>query len=312
VFDGFFKRLFLLIEVSISNRDINRNITTSKASTSNLLTLLSNSKLRRPLSSLASRSRIAPQNPSSQSAFAKLGDRTQLFKKVCCTFRAWINMMNTFRSQGRWTVLIIGTVTKVMRMPLSIQRQVVAISGILRGKEKKQKINCKKTNRYYPGVYIGGNSTTSCSGDGMRTPLSSCSKIRCIKDSVSSCGTVIFVPSRLVCDSLRARRDDEEEISTGDEISGRSGIPPLLDVLGKSEGRPLRANLLEMDTEGRDRPLDRKVEVGFEKGEVTVLSACDLRLSRLRLKKNNNRGRRSEMRTSPPITLPMIASVGFL
>ena len=65
------------------------------------------------------------------------------------------------------------------------------------------------------------------------------------------------------------------------------------------------------------------VEFGFEGGEVkgfttsgegTVddisLSACDLRLLRLRLKKK--RARRSEMKTSPPITPPMIASVGVL
>ena len=39
------------------------------------------------------------------------------------------------------------------------------------------------------------------------------------------------------------------------------------------------------------------------------LSACTLRLLRLRIK---NKPRRSEMRTSPPITPPMIAPVGFL
>ena len=65
------------------------------------------------------------------------------------------------------------------------------------------------------------------------------------------------------------------------------------------------------------------VEFGFEEGEVkgftksgegTVddisFSACNLRLLRLRLKKK--RARRSEMRTNPPITPPMIASVGVL
>ena len=61
------------------------------------------------------------------------------------------------------------------------------------------------------------------------------------------------------------------------------------------------------------------MDVGFEDGTVKglatlvydiSLSACDLRLLRLRLKKN--RARRSEMRTNPPITPPMIAPVGFL
>ena len=64
-------------------------------------------------------------------------------------------------------------------------------------------------------------------------------------------------------------------------------------------------------------------EFGFEGGEVKgfttlgegtmddiSLSARGLRLLSIRLKKK--RARRSEMRTSPPITPPMIASVGFL
>ena len=38
-------------------------------------------------------------------------------------------------------------------------------------------------------------------------------------------------------------------------------------------------------------------------------SACDLQLLRLRLKKNS--ARNSETRTTPPITPPMIAFVGF-
>lgn len=41
------------------------------------------------------------------------------------------------------------------------------------------------------------------------------------------------------------------------------------------------------------------------------LGACDLRLLRIRLKKNRAT-RRSEMRTIPPIMPPMIAPVGFL
>jgi hypothetical protein len=67
------------------------------------------------------------------------------------------------------------------------------------------------------------------------------------------------------------------------------------------------------------------VEVGFEgrtvKGIAPIsdeekvatgilLRACDLRLLRLRLKKN--RARRSKMSTSPPITPPMIALVVLL
>ena len=65
------------------------------------------------------------------------------------------------------------------------------------------------------------------------------------------------------------------------------------------------------------------VEFGFEEGEVKgfttlgegvvddiSLSAFGLRLLRLRLKKK--RARRSEMRTSPPITPPVIASEGLV
>ena len=83
--------------------------------------------------------------------------------------------------------------------------------------------------------------------------------------------------------------------------------------------------MLRMD---RDWPFEVKfwgrkavVKFGFEGGEVKGFttsgektmddispSAGDPRLIRLRLKK---RARRSEMRTSPPITPPMIASVGF-
>jgi hypothetical protein len=42
---------------------------------------------------------------------------------------------------------------------------------------------------------------------------------------------------------------------------------------------------------------------------VVSLSASDFRL--LRLQRKNNRAMRSDMRTSPPITPPMIATVGF-
>jgi hypothetical protein len=85
-----------------------------------------------------------------------------------------------------------------------------------------------------------------------------------------------------------------------------------------------------MKWEGIDWPFEvyfwgRKVmvEFGFEEGEVkgfttsgegTVcdisLSACGIQFLRLRLKKK--RARRRKMRTSPPITPPMIASVGVL
>jgi hypothetical protein len=99
-------------------------------------------------------------------------------------------------------------------------------------------------------VYNGGNSTTSSSAGGMRTPLSSCHKNlalasrgdgdRCIIGSVAVCGAVFFVPSRLVCDPVGGRRDDEGETTAGDENCARTGvkggIPPLLDVLAGSEG----------------------------------------------------------------------------
>ena len=54
------------------------------------------------------------------------------------------------------------------------------------------------------------------------------------------------------------------------------------------------------------------MEFGLEEGPGTVkgFSACDFRLLRLQMKKN--RARRSEIRTSPPITPPMIAAVGLL
>jgi hypothetical protein len=63
----------------------------------------------------------------------------------------------------------------------------------------------------------------------------------------------VFIPSRLVCDPVRGRGDDEEEMIAGasdeDCRGGRSGvnleggIPPLLDVLEGSEGW---VNLLEI------------------------------------------------------------------
>ena len=105
-------------------------------------------------------------------------------------------------------------------------------------------------NQYYPGVYKGGNSKTS-SSDGMRTPLSSCSKNlalaslgdgdsdRCVEGSVAVCGIPVLVSSKLVCDPLRGR-DDEGEMNAVDEKCGRSGakgwILPIADVLGGSEG----------------------------------------------------------------------------
>ena len=84
----------------------------------------------------------------------------------------------------------------------------------------------------------------------MRTPLSSCRKYlvlargdgdRCLEGSVATRGTSVSipgVPSRLVCDPVRGRRDDEGEMNAGDEICGRSGIKggPLLDVFAASEG----------------------------------------------------------------------------
>ena len=114
----------------------------------------------------------------------------------------------------------------------------------------------KPSNQYYPGVYNGGNSITSSSSGGMRTPLSSCRKNlalapcgdgdRCIEGSVVVCGTLLLIlrvvlPSRLFCNPVvRGRRDDEGEMNAGDENGGRSGIkggiPPLLDVLVGSEG----------------------------------------------------------------------------
>ena len=77
----------------------------------------------------------------------------------------------------------------------------------------------------------------------MRTPLSSCSKNlvsapcwngdRCIKGCVVACGTLVIVPSRLVCNP------DKGEMNAEDESCGRGelglevkcNIPPLLDVL---------------------------------------------------------------------------------
>jgi hypothetical protein len=67
------------------------------------------------------------------------------------------------------------------------------------------------------------------------------------------------------------------------------------------------------------------VEFGFEEGEVKGFTtsgegtvdnispiACDLRLRLLRIRLKKKRARRSEMRTSPPITPPMIAFVGLV
>ena len=90
----------------------------------------------------------------------------------------------------------------------------------------------------------------------MRTPLSSCRKYlglvalcgdgdshRCLEGSVATCGTIVFVPSKLVCDPVRGRRDDEGEMNVGDENCGKGGVKggntPLLDVLAGSNGWPL-------------------------------------------------------------------------
>jgi len=83
----------------------------------------------------------------------------------------------------------------------------------------------------------------------MRTPLSSCSinlalaprgdSDRCIEGSVAACGTIVPVPSSLVCDPTRGKGDDEGEINAVDGNCGRSGAkggPPLLDVLEASKG----------------------------------------------------------------------------
>ena len=176
-----------------------------------------------------------------------------------------------------------------------------------------------KIHQHYPGVYNGGNSIRSSSAGGMRTPLSSCRKYlalalrgdgdRCLEGSVAACGTIVFVPSKLVCDPVRGRRDDEGEMNAGDENCVRGGVkawdgdPPLLDVLARLDGWPLWMNLLEVEWEGRDWPFevyfwDRilVVVVGFRGGTVkgfttsgegtlaVSLSACDLWLLRLQLK----------------------------
>jgi hypothetical protein len=66
-----------------------------------------------------------------------------------------------------------------------------------------------------------------------RTPLSSSSCRKnlalappgCIKGSVAACGTLVLqvvVPSKLVCDPVRGRRDDDEgEMNTVDETCDR-------------------------------------------------------------------------------------------
>ena len=79
----------------------------------------------------------------------------------------------------------------------------------------------------------------------------------------------------------------------------------------------LRRERLAIKSISMGRRVEFVFEEGAEKGTTTsgegtfALSACDLRLLRLRLKKK--RARRIEMKTSPPLTPPMIASVlGFL
>ena len=83
----------------------------------------------------------------------------------------------------------------------------------------------------------------------MRTPLSSCRKTltlvscggdSCVKGSVVACGILVLVPSRLVCDGVRGRGDDEGGMIAGDEscgrVKGKCGILSLLDVFGGLEG----------------------------------------------------------------------------
>ena len=64
----------------------------------------------------------------------------------------------------------------------------------------------------------------------MRIPLSSCRKYlalaprgdgdRCLEGSVAASGTSVLVPSRLVCDPVKGRRDDEGVMNAGDENCG--------------------------------------------------------------------------------------------
>jgi hypothetical protein len=84
----------------------------------------------------------------------------------------------------------------------------------------------------------------------MRIPLSSCRQYlalaprgdgdRCPEGSVAACGTSVLVPSRLVCDPVKGRRDDEGVMNAGDENCGRSGVkggnPLLPDVFAVPEG----------------------------------------------------------------------------
>ena len=78
-----------------------------------------------------------------------------------------------------------------------------------------------------------------------RTPLSSCRKYlalapcgdgdRGIQGSVAACGTLVLVPSRLVCNPVRGGRDDDGvEMNVRDENCSEVKCE-LLDVLAGSE-----------------------------------------------------------------------------
>ena len=63
----------------------------------------------------------------------------------------------------------------------------------------------------------------------------------CLKVSVAACRTSVFLPSGLVCDPVRGRRDNSGEMNAGDENCGsaggsgaKGGHPPL--VLDKARG----------------------------------------------------------------------------
>ena len=110
----------------------------------------------------------------------------------------------------------------------------VAVPQDPKDSKNKKKTPQDKKHQHHPGVYDGGNSTRSSSAGGMRTPLSSCHKYlalalrgdgdRCLEGSVAACGTIVSVPSKLVCDQVRGRRDDEGEMNAGDENCSRGGV----------------------------------------------------------------------------------------
>ena len=95
---------------------------------------------------------------------------------------------------------------------------------------------------------------------GMRTPLSSCCIYptsapsgdgdRCIDDSVGACGT----SSRLVCDSVSRRRDDEGEMNVGDEYCGGGGVGgwEISTTTGRHGARVIRGLTPSMSEFARD------------------------------------------------------------